>query len=584
MKRSLPLAFFCLLILQLSVLQSSAQHVKYLPKFPFPIRSSDNVQIIGQLGSSYYLYYAALNADPQVIKFNNDGLFEKAIPLPFINASTLQAVNLFAENNELLFIVQSIVDRKLVLTSTVLDSTGTQVGATRELDATPLASYGSSALYKLVTTEDRNKFLAYRIVSGFSTQQVLFEGIVLNEVGKEEKRYSNYLPLEAELETVSAPYLAPGGELFVAVHDIASNYKLGTKVKLYYVNGTSEGPKFAELYIKQYKPIELLFDWNAGSKQLAIGSVYQDFYTKNVEGVLAGFWTPGKKVWDTIITHDIDKKYKKDLKSGVYSIPFTEVTNTLQLRYFKVLEKGSIMFVGDLYNNFSMYRGTINNGLTNPSQRNSLARTGTSQQQPVTPVISTARGAGERVGAYNPTASSIATQNAADRARQAAMLNNNTQSPSLQAAGDNFQPKMVSVPSFAMGDVSPRDAGNVLLFNKMLDYKTVLIYTDTKTKVELKKWVRNLYVPGSPFTNVLLLPDSEKSFKVLNYEINGKNIPYLQSSSVSVDRTSEKSTVVPGGMPFLFFKKNIAYTSKRSLLTLYHDAENNLTGLATIQW
>jgi hypothetical protein len=92
-----------------------------------------------------------------------------------------------------------------------------------------------------------------------------------------------------------------------------------------------------------------------------------------------------------------------------------------------------------------------------------------------------------------------------------------------------------------------------------------------------------LYVPGTPFTDILILPSDSGQIKLLNYEVSRKNIPYLNSTLFKMNTTTSLLVSNPG-QPLLFFKKNIVWWGKNRILTLYEDAENGRIGLAEVRW
>jgi len=126
-------------------------------------------------------------------------------------------------------------------------------------------------------------------------------------------------------------------------------------------------------------------------------------------------------------------------------------------------------------------------------------------------------------------------------------------------------------------------AGNdILAFTKTLDYKSVIFSVDSSKNYKWKNCTNNLYVPGTPFTNVFIMP-IRNTLGVLSYEVSGKNSPYLMSQVFEPTKVISQTVVKPGN-PMLFFRKNAVMVDTNACLTIYSETETNRMGLALIRW
>lgn len=116
-----------------------------------------------------------------------------------------------------------------------------------------------------------------------------------------------------------------------------------------------------------------------------------------------------------------------------------------------------------------------------------------------------------------------------------------------------------------------------------MDYKTIVFSADSAGST-WKKWTKNLYVPETPFANILQLADESGSWQIINYEVNQKNIPYLRKVTLEAGSVPLASKMNTPGNSFLFYKSNAILLRTKEIATLYYDPEKQQSGLALIKW
>ncbi len=564
-----------------------AQQVRYLAPFEMDTENEDAFQLIGRINQKYLLYHHAPGHEPELVCFNDSGYIEKFLPLGAIMPNSTRNIGMIARKDRFTLLTQHAETGKLYTSITHYNENG-PIGEPQTIDSVRLDIYGRQGMFNIVNSPQKKFSLLYRILAGFSASQIKIETIRLDSVGHFADAAGFYINFQPDLDMFSPPVITDEGEFFWPVYDKPYNYKLGTTLRIFQMAVGSKAPVTSEVYLKENKPAEIQLRPLPEKRTLAFGGLYANFYSKGLEGAFYGFVRMGAKKADSICWMPMDKKFKRELKSGIYSIPFDDVINSLQLRQFQVFPNGTVTVLADMFNNFTGLRAmSFNNQSSMTRNRfNSPASTGVTN--PVSAITNTQQ------SGSNTSTRTIANDRASspnpDMASRGGMRRNTsrlTESgvPAVQqnAAAALDAPFQPMAPAYMPEAITPKNAGNVLMRNKTLDFKTV-VFTAGREGEQWKKWTKNLYVPETPFANILQIPDSSGNWQVINYEISQKNVPYLRN--ILLENTEKPVAVKMDkpGHPFLFYKSNALLIKEKEILTLYVDPETRQSGLAIISW
>lgn len=569
---------FLLIALNINLTVRS-QTVYYLPPFEMPAGNNNSFQLAGKIDSNYLLYYSRPFNYPEMYYFNSKGELMDIRILDFIKPGVATHVNMVSLPEYVNMFVQEIRDEKHYTFVVSIKPDGSLSEDPRYIDSTRYDLYGKNAFYSLLSSPDKKKSLLYRVISGFSSFQVLFNGILLDEKSKIIGSTSFYIPLNADQEQVGNLFINNEGAMFLPIYDKANNYRVGTNLRLYQSAFKNTPPKITEIYIKENKPTELVMDWCERKNQLVLGGLYYNFYSKRIDGAITIYMEPDLTKTDTIIYIPLERNFKKELKSRIYNVSTTDAINSMQTRYINIDESGTVTLLTDMFTNSSLGRKSTLGELnwetpTETAYRQSLASNNANASQ-----NTRNQSASNNVSSSNSTA----RQSAADRSLvglgRNRSINNNYYVPNTQGFVQKENEQLNKPYQFT----NFSNAGDILVMNKTLDYKSIIFTIDSSQITTWKNWARCLYVPGTAFSNVIIMPQN-KSVGLLSYEVNNKNVPYLlcqlfQSADKKINRPVGKP-----GMPMLFYKKNAVIIDDYSILTLYSDPEQNKLGLAIVKW
>jgi hypothetical protein len=553
-----------------------SQTLQYLTPFEFSIGNTHAIQVAGKINDRYIVYYDRPFSSPEIIYFNQQGIQEGNLNLHFIKPGLATSVNMICLDDHMNLVVQEVRNNKHYTMVARINEKAELTDGPHYIDSARYDLYGNAAHYTILSSPDKKFTLLYRIISGFSSYQVLFNGILLNEDALMQSSTSFYIPINAELEQTGTVFLNNEGKLFLLAYDKATNYRVGTNLRVYESLCNNLAPRVTEIYLKENKPTDLMMDWYDAKKQLVLGGLYYNFYNKRIEGAMTIFLEPGYSRPDTVVYQPLEKEFRKKLKTKIYNASTTDIINSLQTRYFDVAENGSVTLLTDMFTNFAAF-GRLLPGAQNPwassasiNRRNQIVNNPQSLQDLQRDLMSFRNPAGVNSGngRINPDRSTTGTGRGRSLNSPASTATNTLQNQALLEA---YQAS------------TSIDAGDVLSRNKTLDYKSVFFCIDSLRHSTWKDWVRSLYIPDTEFSNVIIFPH-ENSLSLLNYEVNSRNYPYLISQHFQPFEKVSGKPIGKAGTPMLFHKKNAVLIDKNNLLTIYYDSEQNKTGLALVTW
>jgi hypothetical protein len=583
---------FTLLCLLMAVCNNlSAQMIDFHNQLDSSFIPQGNYLLIGRMDQKYLFLYSDEDQPTKLVICDANGQKLKERTYDFFNGQSTVAVNLIPGKDSWSLIVQSVVENMHYTETVKLNSDGDIIGELKKIDSARYDKLKSAAIYSMTSSRNGEYFLLYRVLSGFSKGKILLNYLLLDKTGNALGTKSFFVPFDEQFETLNNIFLAPNGNVYFALHDKAENYRMGSNLRLYKSEINSEQPTLTEIYLKENKPLELAFDSDPENKYIALGALYSNFYSKEIEGVFTAIFNTSTSNLDTVVYLPMEKDFKKDLKKGVSGIKVEELVNRMHLKYFRVNPDGSISVLTELLserdyfnnkagaNSFGAQRqrsgGSQSNVNAMPSQafdqmRYDIAST-------TLPMTRSGRVSSSQLSQSDLGASPSGNNNVFYQQRPANMGDWNKQmlrsqtedvtSANWQSAYDSYFQQIYATS----------------IKNNSLVQKTIVFSIDKDRKLLWKTWVPSLYIPETPFTNVTALPFNN-NVTLINYELTQNQKIFLQQQTFSADGKPSPKALGTTKQPLLFHGGNMLRLSENEILTLYFDPVRYKLGLASIRW
>ena len=569
----------------------SAQMIDFHNQFDSSFIPQGNYLLIGRMDQKYLFLYSDEAQPTKLVICDNKGTKLKEKTYDFFNGQSTVAVNLIPGKDSWSLVVQSVVENMHYTETVKLSSDGEIIGDLKKIDSARYDKLGSAAIYSMTSSRNGEYFLMYRVLRGFGTGKVLLNYLLLDKSANPLGTKSFFIPFDEKFEILNNIFLATNGAVYFAVNDMALNYRLGSNLRLYKSDLSTDQPILTEIYLKENKPMELAFDSDPENKYVALGALYANFYSKEIEGVFTAIFNPATNKLDTVVYLPMEKEFKKDLKKGISGIKVEELVNRMHLKYFRVNPDGSISVVTDLlserdyYNNkagansFGAQRQRSGGSSTNvnamPSQSFDQMRYDIASTQ--LPMARSGRVSSSQLSQSDLGASPSGNNNVFYQQRPSNMGDWNKQMLRSQSEDINNANWQSAYDSYFQQIYSTSIKNNSLV------QKTIVFSIDKDHKLLWKTWVPSLYIPETPFTNVTAIPFNN-NVTLINYELTQNQKIFLQQQTFSADGKPSSKALGTTKQPLLFHGGNMLRLSENEILTLYFDPVRYKLGLASISW
>ena len=563
----------------------SAQTINFHSQFDSSFIPQGNYFLVGRMAENYLFIYSDYKTQTKLIICDKDGTPLKEKSYDFVNDESTVAVNLIPNKESWSLIIQT-VNGNMHYTQTVkLNAEGEILQDLVKIDSARYDKLKSAAVYSMTSSRNGNYFLLYRILRGYATGQILLNYLLLDKDANPLGSKSFFIPFDEVFEVLNNIFLAPNGTVYFALHDKALNYRLGSKIRLYKSDLASDQPFHTEIYLKENKPLELAFDSDPENSFVALGALYSNFYSKDVDGVVAAIFNPATNRLDTVVYMTMDKSFKKDLKKGISGIKVEDLVNQMHLKYFRVNPDKSISIVTDLlssrdYYNVTQTSSSVNNPPSQVGVNGNLMPSQSFDEMRSYIAATTLPSApdGRRSSSRSPpTGSTGGSNNVFAQQRPTNMGEWNNQMSRLQGMGVTSPSWRNAYDSYFQSTYSSSIRKNTMVM------KSIVFSIDQNHKPLWKTWVWNLYIPETPFTTVTHLPINNQ-VSLINYELTQKNDVFLQQQTFSADGKIISQQLAKPQQPLLFHGGNMLRLGDKEVLTLYFDPVRNKVGLASINW
>lgn len=311
---------------------------------------------------SQYVYVLRFNQKilPQIITCNHNLEIVNRTDKPFLRNSFLlsfvqknNSFEMFCENFEEGFRVYSLY-RQAGNSDTV-----------NEVLRLPPTTGGQ---WDFISSPSGSYFMLFSVTSMLN-DSVTINSIVLNKNYEllDGKRFSFFL--DRQFEMLGVPSVDDDGNIYYLIYDRPLNYRLGSNLRIFKYNTAKGNIIRKEIYFKEKKPTDIRLNFSEKNKMLSFHSLYYDFYSKDIGGVIAGYFNEKLDPLTPLSYFAFDKDFKKKLNTYKSGINSSDLMNYLRINSTSVEEDGSSYVNMTLETDrLPSNTGSLNNANSNPTK------------------------------------------------------------------------------------------------------------------------------------------------------------------------------------------------------------------------
>lgn len=526
----------------------------------FTKADSNNIyNLIGIVGSSYLTLGMKGDDMPELI-FTDSATGESFIQkMDYLNPEKTVLFNVFARQDRITVVMQSKENNVAYVKLALLNERGVLIHPVIVADSSRVDLLGDAAYFQALASPDHRFELMYRIIGGLKENHLLVNYFYINMDGSTSPPKNYYIPFHARLQQLTNLYISSDATVYMGIYDHPENYRFGSSVNLYITKPGEESPQLTTVYLKEKKPVDILFTTDLQNNQLVLTSLYSDFYSKNVEGAIAAFINRNNNSLDTVIYKKFDEKILKEIRSGLTGVKSTDLLNQMKLKHFIVHNDQQITFVADLLapkNALSLQRGEKFRYIETHSSNWVFNDMRFVQANTNVPRVNTNNKEADRT-----TNQQIDKNNLANAEKIGnAMVSGRMPGRSFEAAA--YKPSAKKIASEAMV------------------YKTIVLNAEAGKTIMNGTIVDHFYLPGSPFSNIVPIFSPAK-LSLTSYELNKSKNPALTVQSLNFNGQQKTSVILSETDNYVFYQQN-AMVINGKVITLYRDNEG-MVGVAVIK-
>jgi hypothetical protein len=376
------------------------------------------------------------------------------------------------------------------------------------------------------------------------------------------KRFS--FSLDRQFDMLGLPFIDDDGNIYNLIYDRPLNYRLGSNLRILKYSTSKGSLTKKEVYFKEKKPADIRLSYSAKTKMLSLHSLYYDFYSKDINGVVAGSFNEKLEPVTPLSYYVFDKDFKKKLNTYKSGINSNDLMNYLRINSTSTGEDGSS------YVNLTLETDRLpsnSGGLNNAS--NSTTTPGMNDD-PVMGILQRENLIRRNMAATGPV-----------RGRRFSAGSGPSMSYAEAYTNAMFdRPDLFFMPSDTSLTSRKRDD---LLKKKIYD-RQLLFGFDKKAVVKWHYWFET-EDQSLLKKNSLYATETDSSFVSVYYRNNSKDKPELGFTKINKldGAVLDKPLTIPNHISLL--TTNTVYElAHNKIVLLYYDNRTGKTGLAKIEW
>ncbi len=533
-----------------------AQQAQFSPPFPDSVPLTD-YELLGNNGKNIYVLATPPVGNPLIRVYDTDLKFLNEETAPLLKDGSVlscgpdqQGLRMLAEYDfEKVSVYKSIRVDALGKTSLEKDivSLPEQAGKTWNCMSSP-----------------RRHYILFYLVNPPANDSIVINTVLLDSNWDLVKMGSADIPYSAEFDRLNRPALDDAGTVFVTSYDQPLNYKLGSTVRIYRYGINENDWMRREFYIRENKPVDFLFRFDPGGAGFSLHALYTNFYSKRIEGLIQGSFSPDLKEILPFTPFPFGKEIRKDLRRMTVGITADDLPNFLSLYRVSPGDSGTCYITSGLdYLGFRAFAdATPGKAGTRPVslQENNPLRTAATRDlymRPITPAdLHTSRS----ITRYGSTYPAAGNRTPANRATNNPMGYYNNQIRNIPVTATSL---------FAGKKV----------FNKYFFFAF-----NNRSELNWYQYFLKESAMRSPI-NHMYLAETGSALVALRYEHDSKE--KYQFRAAILDKSSGKlkevAVPVPDGTGIVL-SKTIIQLSGNSYVLLYAQPETGNFGIAKIGW
>ncbi len=330
--------------------------------------------IVGIINNNYLIIESIPFRKPQYIILDTSCRLIKKDELSFIPPGGFIKAVILKETNSWNILWQSLNGGFWYLHNTYLSGNDNSIAQTKIVDSSILPLSVKYRPYHTGESGNQLYELLFRRIPDFENNQLRIELIAIEmSNGKVNKGQLN-IPFNKEFDITGDLTIDNKGNVFTVVFDHPLNFKLSSGIRIYQYSPTAGQIDYPEIFSKQKKPANIFLQADEFKNRLVMVSLYTDFYTHNINGVIGAIISENTLQTDSLFSYSFPKELKKLVNRHITGIHYDKLMNYFELKDCRYNSEHGITILLELsrqaYNGSSYNSSTLNRSVAQMSSVN----------------------------------------------------------------------------------------------------------------------------------------------------------------------------------------------------------------------
>ncbi len=419
------------------------------------------------------------------------------------------------------------------------------------IDSTDLTEIMNKPSYYVVESAGHQYQCLFRKTLIAADKELHYDLIIITNYNGKISKGRLILPFNNDLDVNTEPVIDDRGNVFIAIFDHPLNFRYSSAIRLFEFRTRTGQIEYPPIVSREKKPVNLIIEPNQFDDRILLLSLYTDFFTKHIDGVLGTFANKTGRNSDSIFSFVFSRELKRQINKHIAGVGADDLMNFFELRECTSNAEKGVTFLLELSHN--AYSGFNSNSWPNRSTNRGLNSSDSYGMQQATAFIS---GRSGRRGGRNNTND----------------MYNNAQRAYSNANENSFS-----------GLSSVNDGASINFNNIPVQYISLMGSFDGNYRLTNKRIIENRltaeigFMP--PFNSLL-----NGSLQQFVYDCNARK-PKLKQV-----RASFLNDLVWENPQALYCKEVVLlhhpglYRGNSFLISFYKNPVNNSYGLAKLNW
>jgi hypothetical protein len=238
------------------------------------------------------------------------------------------------------------------------------------IDSTDLREIINKPGYFVIESAGHHYQCLFRKILNATDKELHYDLIIVTNNNGKIRKGRLIIPFNTDLDANTEPVIDDAGNVFMAVFDHPLNFRYSSAIRLFEFRTPDGQIEYPPIVSREKKPSNLIIEPNQFNNRVLLMSLYTDFYTKHIDGVLGTLVNKTDRNSDSIFSFVFTRELKRQINKHINGVGADDLMNFFELRECTTNAEKGVTFLLELSHN--AYSGFNSSSWLNRSSNRGL--------------------------------------------------------------------------------------------------------------------------------------------------------------------------------------------------------------------